>query len=102
MANKPLWLLLLLGAVLLPGEAVLAGNKFEIIGGGVTGSGQAKQAFIETALYVAAGVALLMAVLAVVVPHRNPLFLNYANWRQSAILFVVVGLLLLGGAVLVG
>jgi hypothetical protein len=101
MATKPL-LLLLLAALILPGEGVFAGNKFEIIGGGVTGSGQAKQAFIETGLYIAAGVALLMAVLAVVVPHRNPLFLNYANWRQSAMFFAVMSLLLLGGAILVG
>jgi hypothetical protein len=80
-------------------HAVCAGNKFEIIGGGVSGSGDAKLAFMEAALYGAAAVSFLIAVLAAVVPRRNALFLNYANWRQSAAFAVVLGVVFLISAI---
>ncbi|MEJ2575830.1 MAG: hypothetical protein P8106_03855 [Gammaproteobacteria bacterium] len=39
--------------------------------------------------------------LSVVVPHTHAAFLNYANWRQSAIVFALVGVLCLGGGLAV-
>ena len=80
-------------------HAVHAGNKFEIIGGGVSGSGDAKLVFMEAVLYGAAGVSFLIAALAAFVPRRNALFLNYANWRQSAAFAVIVGVVFLIGAI---
>jgi hypothetical protein len=89
-------------ALLLGAAPLWAANKFQIIGGGVAGSGADKQAFVGTLLYAGAGLAFLLAVLSVVVPHTHAAFLNYANWRQSAIVFALVGVLCLGGGLAVG
>jgi hypothetical protein len=97
-----LYLALFTGLLLACIEPACAGNKFEIIGGGVSGSSSIKRAHIELLLYGVGGVFLLSALLAVAIPHRNPLLLNYANWRQSAVLFVIIGVLALIGAVLLG
>ncbi|MET0014708.1 MAG: hypothetical protein ABW088_13745 [Sedimenticola sp.] len=78
-------------------EPALAGNKFEIIGGGVTGSDASKLAFVQTFLYVASGVFLLLAVLAVISPTRkNASFLTFTLWKESAAIFMVLCLLSLG------
>jgi hypothetical protein len=69
-------------------EPVLA-NKFETISGGVSGSLNIKREWLQAFFLVTGGISLLAAILAVVVPHRNALFLNYANWKQSAIILLV-------------
>ncbi|BAN68584.1 hypothetical protein [endosymbiont of unidentified scaly snail isolate Monju] len=87
-------LLFLLAGIGLLAEPALA-NKFETISGGITGSFRLKRAFVQQALLVGGGGCLIGAVLAVVVPHTNPAFLNYVNWRNSAIVLGVLGALLL-------
>jgi hypothetical protein len=72
-------------------EPALA-NKFETIGGGVSGSVAIKREWLQGFFLVAGGLSLLGMVLAIAVPHRNALLLNYNNWKQSA---VVLGLLAL-------
>jgi len=73
-------------------EPALA-NKFEAIGGGVSGSAQIKLDWLKGFLYVVGGISLLSGILAVVVPHDNPLFLNFRNWKRSAVvLFIIAGL----------
>ncbi len=87
-------LLFLLAGIALLAEPALA-NKFETISGGINGSFQLKRAFVQQALLVGGAGCLIGAVLAVVVPHTNPVFLNYANWRNSAIVLGILGSLLL-------
>jgi len=86
--------------LLLLAEPTLA-NKFETIGSGVSGSFAIKREWLKLFFYIIAGVFALGAVLAVAVPHRNPLFLNHQNWKISATLmglfavgFVVAGVVL--------
>lgn len=79
--------LLLLLALLV--EPALA-NKFETISGGVSGSSRVKKEHLQIALYVFASVFLLSAALAVWLPKRNAQHLNYANWKQSAIVLLVL------------
>ncbi len=80
-------------AMLLFLDPALAENKFEIIGGGVSGSTQLKKEHIQVILYVVSGILLLFAVLAVALPRRNPLMLNFANWKQSASVLLVLCIL---------
>ena len=70
-------------------EPALA-NKFETIGSGVSGSTQLKKEHVQVALYVFAGAFLLSAALAVWLPKRNAQYLNYANWKQSAMVLMVL------------
>jgi hypothetical protein len=35
------------------------------------------------------GLSLLIAILAVVVPRNNALFLNFSNWKQSSIVLFI-------------
>lgn len=81
-------------------EPALA-NKFETISGGVSGSFRIKREWLQGFLAVAGGVFLLLAVLAVIVPHNNPLLVNFRTWKQSAAIALVLGLLCLGGSQLV-
>lgn len=81
-------------------EPALA-NKFETIGGGVSGSRQFKLDWLQGFLYVVGGVSLTSSLLAVLVPHDNPLYLNYGNWKKSAIVFAIVGALFVGAAFLI-
>lgn len=77
--------LLLLAVV----EPALA-NKFETIGGGFSGSTGIKREWLQW-LFLAGGLfGLVGAILAVVIPHKNALYLNYANWRASAIVLAVI------------
>jgi hypothetical protein len=75
-------------------------NKFETIGGGVAGSRQFKLEWLQGFLYVVGGIGLLTAALAVFAPHNNPLFLNFANWKQSAVVASLIGVVCIGGALL--
>ena len=81
-------------------EPALA-NKFETIGGGVSGSTGLKLEWLQSFLFIVAGMGALGALLAVIYPHNNALYLNYANWKKSAIVMgviaaiaLVIGLLL--------
>ena len=98
--NVQVWgLVLLFGAVVLC-EPVLA-NRFETIGGGVSGSYSDKREFLQISLLILSGVFLFTAILAVVMPHSNAAFLNYRNWKSSAIVLAVLGGLCLIGYLLV-
>lgn len=77
-------------------EPVLA-NKFETIGSGVAGSFRLKREFLQIAFLITGGGFLLTAVLAVVMPHSNAAFLNFRNWKSSAIVLAVIGSALLSG-----
>lgn len=67
-------------------------NKFETISGGVNGSIRIKREWLMKFFVVAGGVSLLASLLAVVVPHKNPLFLNYGTWKQSAIILLIIAI----------
>lgn len=76
-------------------------NKFETIGGGFSGSAGIKREWLQW-LFVAGGaLGLLGAIMAVVIPHRNALFLNYANWRASAVVLTVIACVLFAAAALI-
>ena len=80
-------------------EPALA-NKFETIGGGVSGSAHLKQEWLKGFLYIVGGLSLLTTALAVFVPHNNALFLNFANWKQSAIVSFLIAVVCIVGALL--
>ena len=86
--------LLALAMLALFADPALA-NKFETISGGVSGSFRLKRAFVEQMLLWGGVGFMVTSVLAIVVPHTNPAFLNYANWRLSAIVLAVIGCILL-------
>jgi hypothetical protein len=75
-------------------EPTLA-NKFETIGSGVAGSFHIKRESLQTGLLICGGVLLLSALLAVIVPRSNAAFLNYMNWRASALVMGLLGSALL-------
>jgi glycerol-3-phosphate acyltransferase PlsY len=39
--------------------------------------------------------------MAVLVPHNNPLFLNFRNWKQSAAVLLVIAVLCFATALLI-
>lgn len=74
--------------ILLYLEPALA-NKFETIGGGISGSSGIKREWLQKFFLVGGGLSLLGSVLAVITPHTNAAFLNFSNWKQSAIVLLV-------------
>ena len=72
-------------------EPALA-NKFETIGGGFSGSLHIKRSWLFKFFAIAGAISLLGSALAVVFPHRNALFLNYSNWKVSALIMLVVAI----------
>lgn len=76
-------------------------NKFEKISGGVSGSMHIKRDWLMYSLIGAGGVSLLCAVLAIVVPHDNALYLNFSNWKLSALMFALVASLFFTAAAFV-
>lgn len=66
-------------------------NKFETIGSGVAGSFRVKAEFMRSALLVGGSLFVFAAILAVVVPHTNAAFLNFSNWKASAIVLTLIG-----------
>jgi hypothetical protein len=84
--TRPIGLAMVAFALLMlfAAEPALA-NKFETIGGGFSGSSGFKRSWLTRFFVVSGGISLFLAVLAVVTPHTNASFLNYGNWKQSAI-----------------
>lgn len=85
--------------LLLLSDPALA-NKFETIGGGFSGSTRLKVEWLQGFLFTVGGIGLLTAAMAVLVPHNNASFLNFGNWKQSAIIATVIGVVSLTGALL--
>jgi len=81
-------------------EPALA-NKFETIGGGVSGSSGIKREWLQNFFLVVGGLCLLFSILAVVVPHNNALYLNFANWKRSAIILFFLAAAFFGFAWLI-
>jgi hypothetical protein len=90
-------LLLLLLLALLPLLVLLLlfepaiANKFETIGSGVAGSYRLKAEFMRGALLTGGSFFVFAAILAVVVPHSNAAYLNFANWKASAVVLALIG-----------
>jgi hypothetical protein len=99
--RPPLAFLSTVGLLLLMVFEPALANKFETIGGGVSGSSSAKLDWLRGFLYVAGGISLLSAIMAVLVPHNNPLFLNFSNWKQSAAVLLGIAVLCFGAALLI-
>lgn len=92
--------LLFVGLMLLWIDPVLA-NKFETIGGGVSGSSSLKREHVSIIFYVIAGIFLVTGIGSFLVPHNNPFKLDFCNWKQSAIFMIVIGVAaLITGSVL--
>lgn len=75
-------------------------NKFETIGGGVSGSTRIKTEHVRLILYIVSGLFLFGAILTVVMPHKNPLYLNFSQWKQSAIMMLIISVIALVTAIL--
>ena len=88
------FLFALLAGTLLLCDPALA-NKFETIGGGVSGSMRLKREFLQTAFLVGGIGFLVAAALAVIVPHTNAAFLNFANWKASSVVLEILGAVML-------
>ncbi len=76
------------------GICLQAGNKFETIGGGVSGSTPLK---LESLSLMATGFGVLFLVCGLLsllpLGHENALTLNHANWKLSAGVFFVFSFL---------
>lgn len=95
-STRLLLLSVILAALIDPALA----NKFETISGGVSGSFRFKQEWLQVFFLVAGGLSVLGAVLAVVVPHRNALYMNFSTWKQSAVVLVLLAVVFFGVAAL--
>ncbi len=88
--NSPLVLLLPILLVLLfvPELSLLAGNKFETIGGGVSGSTSIKLKELKP-IFLGFGSFLLLAAILSLLPlgHKNALTLNHSKWQLSSAIF---------------
>ncbi len=65
-------------------------NKFQTIGGGVSGSNQIKTEFIKWVAYVVAGIFFLSSVLTVITRNNNAQTANYSVWKTSASILLVL------------
>lgn len=88
--------LTIVGLIMIFGVEPALANKFETIGGGVAGSSGIKREWLQKFFLVAGGISLLGTFLAVVVPHRNALFLNFRNWKTSATVLAVISAIFFG------
>lgn len=75
--------------MLLIAEPLLA-NKFETIGGGVSGSTQVKVEYLQIIASVTGGIFLIAAILAIVLKNKNAQTLNYTMWKPSAVIFMLL------------
>ena len=82
-------LLLVLGICLMA-DPVMAGNKFQTIGSGVSGSSEMKREHMAVILYIVSGLFLLGAVATVLMPRNNAQMLNFSLWKESAIVLTLL------------
>lgn len=92
--------ILLAVLILCCAEPALA-NKFETIGSSFSGSPIIKRAWLYRFFQATGSISLLCAALAVVIPHTNPLLLNFGNWKQSAVVLSIMAAVCFVGAVLI-
>ena len=76
-------------------------NKFETIGSGFAGSPIIKRAWLYRFFQATGSISLFFAALAVVIPHTNPLLLNFGNWKQSAVVLSIMAAVCFIGAALI-
>ena len=80
-------------------ELALAGNKFETIGGGVTGSSRDKLQYVRWFGFGFGSFFLLAGILSLTGSNRNPLMMNYAVWKRAGIVWLVLSALAFGLAI---
>jgi uncharacterized membrane protein YidH (DUF202 family) len=90
------WLLFILA---LFSEPLLA-NKFETIGGGVSGSTKVKIEYLQIMAYVVGGVFMIAGVLSIVLHNQNAQTLNYTMWKTSSTLFFILSVCSFAAAVI--
>jgi hypothetical protein len=95
------WRLVILGRICTYGLHVQAGNKFETIGGGVSGSTALKLAHLQP-VSLAFGVFFLIAALLSLssIGHKNALSPNHSLWKQSAAILFGLSLVSFAAALL--
>ncbi len=79
-------------------ELVMAGNKFEVIGGGVAGSAASKVQYVRWFGIGFGSFFLLAGILSLTSGHSNGLMLNYVVWKRAGILWLVLAVLSFGMA----
>ena len=86
-------ILLLALALILIGLSVdpAVANRFETIGGGVSGSHALKLEYLKIIAYVVGGIFILAAALTVITHKHNAQMLSYTTWKSSAIMFLLLG-----------
>jgi hypothetical protein len=89
-------LLFLLFAVCLMVDPATAGNKFQTIGSGVSGSSELKREHMQIILYVISGMFMLGAVATVLMPRNNAQMLNFSLWKESAIVLTLLSIATFG------
>jgi hypothetical protein len=70
-------------------------NKFQTIGSGVTGSMKIKIEYLRISAFVVSGLFFIFSLLAATTKKRNAHELNYAVWKPSSIIFLVLSLIAL-------
>jgi uncharacterized membrane protein len=70
----------------------LLANKFETIGGGVSGSTRVKIEYLQVIGYVTGGIFLIAGILAIVLHDKNSQTLNYTMWKPSAAIFFLLSI----------
>lgn len=80
-------------------EPLLA-NKFETIGGGISGSSRVKIEYLQIIAFVAGGIFLIAGILAIVLHDKNAQTLNYTMWKPSAAIFFLLSIAAFAMAVL--
>ena len=89
-------LFFLVFCVFLAVDPVMAGNKFQTIGSGVSGSSELKREHMQIILYVISGLFLTGAVATVLMPRNNAQMLNFSLWKESAIVLTLLSLATFG------
>ncbi len=89
-------LFLLVLGICLTADPAMAGNKFQTIGSGVSGSSEIKREHMAIILYVVSGLFLLGAVATVLMPRNNAQMLNFSLWKESAIVLTLLSMATFG------
>lgn len=78
----------------------LLANKFETIGGGVSGSTRVKVEYLQIIAYATGAIFLIAGILAIVLKNKNSQTLNYTMWKPSAVVFFLMSIATFSAAVL--